>query len=151
MTREEFESILEEYFIEGYNSALEDIEEDILDEEAYDLERDYDYYTEAQDEKGKSVALDELAKHKNKNNPYRKTLARMAAYTNSFKKDKDNNITDERKEYPYATSLLKKKIDRDFHGNTPKNVHDSVSRLVEKMRKERNRGKIPNHSPHLKN
>ena len=46
MTREEFESILEECFIEGYNSALEDIQEDILDEEAYDLERDYDYYTE---------------------------------------------------------------------------------------------------------
>ena len=49
MTREEFESILEECFIEGYNSALEDIEEDILDEEAYDLEKDYDYYTENQE------------------------------------------------------------------------------------------------------
>ena len=46
MTREEFESILEEAYIEGYNSALEDVQEDILDEEAFDLERDYDYYTE---------------------------------------------------------------------------------------------------------
>ena len=46
MTRDEFESILEEAYIEGYNSALEDIQEDILDEEAYDLERDYDYYSE---------------------------------------------------------------------------------------------------------
>ena len=46
MTRDEFESILEEAYIEGYNSALEDIQEDILDEEAFDLEDDYEYYTE---------------------------------------------------------------------------------------------------------
>ncbi len=46
MTREEFESILEEAYIEGYNNAISDIQEDILDEEAYDLEGDYDYYTE---------------------------------------------------------------------------------------------------------
>jgi len=49
MTREEFESILEEAYIEGYNTAIEDIQEDILDEEAYDLEGEYDYYTEEQD------------------------------------------------------------------------------------------------------
>ena len=42
MTREEFESILEEAYIEGYNSAIEDIQEDILDEEAYDLEGEYE-------------------------------------------------------------------------------------------------------------
>lgn len=47
MTREEFEYILEEAYIEGYNTALEDIEEDILDEEAYDLEGEYEYYTES--------------------------------------------------------------------------------------------------------
>ena len=47
MTREEFESILEEAYIEGYNSALEDIQEDILDEESYDLEGEYEYYTES--------------------------------------------------------------------------------------------------------
>ena len=47
MTREEFESILEEAYIEGYNSAIEDIQEDILNEEAYDLEGEYDYYTES--------------------------------------------------------------------------------------------------------
>ena len=46
MTRDEFESILEEAYIEGYNTAIEDIQEDILDEEAFDLEGDYDYYTE---------------------------------------------------------------------------------------------------------
>jgi hypothetical protein len=50
MTREEFESILEEAYIEGYNTALEDIQEDILDEEAYDLEGEYEYYTEAKDD-----------------------------------------------------------------------------------------------------
>ncbi len=50
MTRDEFESILEEAYIEGYNSALEDIQEDILDEEAFDLEDDYDYYTESNKE-----------------------------------------------------------------------------------------------------
>jgi hypothetical protein len=47
MTREEFESILEEAYIEGYNTAIEDIQEDILDEEAFDLEGEYDYYTES--------------------------------------------------------------------------------------------------------
>jgi len=47
MTREEFESILEEAYIEGYNTAIEDIQEDILDEEAYDLEGEYENYTEA--------------------------------------------------------------------------------------------------------
>ena len=50
MTREEFESILEEAYIEGYNTAIEDIQEDILDEEAYDLENEYDYYTETRDD-----------------------------------------------------------------------------------------------------
>jgi len=47
MTREEFESILEEAYMEGYNTAISDIQEDILDEEAYDLEGEYDYYTES--------------------------------------------------------------------------------------------------------
>jgi hypothetical protein len=47
MTREEFESILEEAYIEGYNTAIEDIQEDILDEEAFDLENEYEYYTES--------------------------------------------------------------------------------------------------------
>ena len=53
MTREEFESILEEAYIEGYNTALEDIQEDILDEEAYDLEGEYEYYTESLSNKDK--------------------------------------------------------------------------------------------------
>ena len=47
MTRDEFESILEEVFEEGYNQAIFDIQEDILDEEAYDLEDEYEYYNEA--------------------------------------------------------------------------------------------------------
>ena len=47
MTREEFESILEEVYIEGYNTAIEDIQEDILDEEAYDLENEYEVYAES--------------------------------------------------------------------------------------------------------
>lgn len=46
MTRDEFESILEELFEEGYNQALFDIQEDILDESAYNLEDEYDYYIE---------------------------------------------------------------------------------------------------------
>ena len=46
MTRDEFNEILEEIFIEGYNNALEDIEQIILDEEAYDLEEDYNYFVE---------------------------------------------------------------------------------------------------------
>jgi hypothetical protein len=47
MTREEFESILEEAYNDGYNQAIEDIQEDILDEEAFDLEGEYNYYTES--------------------------------------------------------------------------------------------------------
>ena len=47
MTRDEFESILEEVFEEGYNQAIFDIQEDILDEEAFDLEGEYDYYSES--------------------------------------------------------------------------------------------------------
>ena len=46
MTRDEFESILEELFEEGYNQALCDIQEDILDESAYNLEDEYDCYIE---------------------------------------------------------------------------------------------------------
>ena len=57
MTREEFESILEEAYIEGYNTAISDIQEDILDEEAYDLEGEYDYYTES---KNVRKRMDEL-------------------------------------------------------------------------------------------
>ena len=51
MTREEFESILEEAYIEGYNTAIEDIQEDILDEEAYDLENEYEVYAEGYNKK----------------------------------------------------------------------------------------------------
>ena len=46
MTREEFESILEEAFLEGYNNAIDEIEE-ILDEDYIDIEDDYGYYTES--------------------------------------------------------------------------------------------------------
>ena len=54
MTREEFESILEEVFEEGYNQALNDIEQEITNEEAdetldFDLEDDYKSYTEGLD------------------------------------------------------------------------------------------------------
>ena len=45
MTREEFESILEEAFLEGYNNAYEEIEE-ILDEDYIDIEDDYEVYDE---------------------------------------------------------------------------------------------------------
>lgn len=52
MTREEFESILEEVFEEGYNQAIDDLEQEIANEETYDLtdfEDDYDYYDEGID------------------------------------------------------------------------------------------------------
>lgn len=54
MTREEFESILEEVFEEGYKQALDDIEQEITNEEAdemldFDLESEYDSYTEGQE------------------------------------------------------------------------------------------------------
>ena len=49
MTREEFESILEEAYIEGYNTAISDIQEDILDKEAYDLEGEYESILEMKD------------------------------------------------------------------------------------------------------
>ena len=58
MTREEFESILEEAYIDGYNSAIEDIQEDILNEEAYDLERDYEYYNESKNVRKRMDELD---------------------------------------------------------------------------------------------
>jgi hypothetical protein len=45
MTREEFESILEEAFLEGYNNAIDEIEE-ILDEDYIDIEDDYEVYDE---------------------------------------------------------------------------------------------------------
>ena len=49
MTREEFESILEEAFLEGYNNAYEEIEE-ILDEDYIDIEDDYEVYDEARND-----------------------------------------------------------------------------------------------------
>jgi len=66
MTREEFESILEEAYIEGYNTAIEDIQEDILDEKAYDLEDEYEYYNEAwkPSEFKSKEAEEEAKKHK---------------------------------------------------------------------------------------
>ena len=48
MTREEFEALLEEAFIEGYNNAYEEIEE-ILDEDYIDIEDNMDSYNEEQD------------------------------------------------------------------------------------------------------
>ena len=44
MTREEFESILEEAFIEGYNDAMEEIFEE---ESSFDLEEEMDSYNES--------------------------------------------------------------------------------------------------------
>ena len=45
MTREEFESLLEEAFIEGYNNAMDEVEE-ILNEDYIDIEDDIDSYNE---------------------------------------------------------------------------------------------------------
>jgi len=84
MTREEFESILEEAYIEGYNTAIEDIQEDILDEEAYDLENEYEYYTEANHDSkitrvGKALMRggDEVAKELGVSKGTRKNIAKV--------------------------------------------------------------------------
>ena len=52
MTREEFESILEEGFEEGYNQAIDDLEQEIANEEAEEL-TDFDYYDEGIDVRNK--------------------------------------------------------------------------------------------------
>ena len=44
MTREEFEALLEEAFIEGYNDAIDEIFEE---DNTFDLEDEYDYYNES--------------------------------------------------------------------------------------------------------
>ena len=49
MTREEFESILEEAFLEGYNNAYDEIEE-YLNEDYIDIDDDYEVYDEARDD-----------------------------------------------------------------------------------------------------
>jgi len=50
LSREEFESILEECFIEGYNSALEDIQEDIYNEGVVTDIKDYIHHRLDDDE-----------------------------------------------------------------------------------------------------
>ena len=139
MTREEFESILEEAYIEGYNTAIEDIQEDILDEEAYDLENEYGYYNEARmDREGAdNVAKNYLSKYK-KDNPHRKTLMRYAAIAGS---DRD---------YPNAIKHTLGKIEKDYGGNVPSYISKQAGILGKKMRQAREFGKIPTKSAHIK-
>ena len=63
MTREEFESILEEAFLEGYNNAYEEIEE-ILDEDYIDIEDDYEVYDEALTPENKAKIRDFVKTYK---------------------------------------------------------------------------------------
>ena len=44
MTREEFESILEEAFLKGYNDTMDEI---FNEDTSFDLEDEYEYYTES--------------------------------------------------------------------------------------------------------
>jgi len=105
LSREEFESILEEAYIEGYNTALEDIQEDILDEEAFDLEGDYKVYTEKVREDARSEANKKLKEYSKKDDPRRKTLARLLAIRYS---DRD---------YPKAQKYTSGKIEKDYNGH----------------------------------
>ena len=63
MTREEFESILEEAFLEGYNDAMEEIFEE---DSSFDLEEEMDSYNEsnaATKAKNRETAKRVLEKH----------------------------------------------------------------------------------------
>ena len=108
MTREEFESILEECFIEGYNTAIEDIQEDILDEEAYDLEDEYEYYTEekmSEDDKDEIQLSNDLAKAKNIGKTTRGLGTRLAVLARS------KNL---QKKYPNIKEKYAKKFNKNF-------------------------------------
>ena len=113
MTRDEFESILEEVYMEGYNSALEDIQEDILDEEAYDLENEYNYYTEekmSEDDKDEIWLHDELAKAKNIGKTTRGLGTRLAILSRSKNLQKYPNIQ-KRYTSKFNKNFLKHPID----------------------------------------
>ena len=98
MTREEFESILEEAYNDGYNQAIEDIQEDILDEEAFDLEGEYNYYSETLsegdklnvkklvagfDSRFKKVPMSDKLKKKMRSNFLRTSVATLASERNN--------------------------------------------------------------------
>ena len=85
MTREEFESLLEEAFIEGYNSVIEEIEEEVYDESKFDLEEEMDAYSEANDDtkfdkfrKALVKGLDAPAKELGVSNKTRKEIGKTA-------------------------------------------------------------------------
>ena len=134
MTREEFESILEEAYIEGYNTAIEDIQEDILDEEAYDLEGEYDYYTEGiGDTKatkfGKAIMRggDIVAKELGVSKGTRKNMAKLGMNIIGNAKPALRAKLLAKNTGKVLTSLAK---DRDKIG---KNVYDTVGSTALKM------------------
>ena len=129
MTREEFESILEEAYIEGYNTAIEDIQEDILDEEAYDLENEYEYYTEekmSEDDKDEIQLSNDLAKAKNIGKTTRGLGTRLAVLARSKNLQKYPNIKEKYAKkfnknflrHPIDTTKLVG-VDRIMTGKTP--------------------------------
>ena len=101
MTREEFESILEEAFIEGYNNAYEEIEE-ILDEDYIDIEDDMDSYNEEQD--GHPRTLRGTGIHMLPKGAYK-------AFKDSRKEYiKANNYADDINKYPRNSQIRREKF-----------------------------------------
>ena len=133
MTRDEFEALLEEAFIEGYNNAIDEIFEE---DNTFDLEDEMDSYVEAQKSNGRDVAKEYLDKLPN--SAYKRSMARVAALTNS---DKD---------YPGAAARMAKKISNDYKGNVPKHLYPKAAQLADRIRKANARGKMSDHSAILK-
>ena len=105
MTREEFASILEEAYIEGYNTAIEDIQEDILNEEAYDLEGEYKVYCEKVENKEEVKLFNDLSKAKGIGKETRNLGTKLNVYSRS------NSL---QQKYPNLKEKLVKKFNKNF-------------------------------------
>ena len=135
LSREEFESILEECFIEGYNSALEDIEEDILDEEAFDLEREYNkVFQEKLDENDKLDIRKKLKifEHPDLDSEITKKLKSLGAKANvAYKRYinylKNTNDTDSDKSNKLQTTFIRKNAILHHRVNKLKDIANRVS------------------------
>ena len=145
MTREEFESILEEAYIEGYNTAIEDIQEDILDEEAYDLEGEYEYYTET---------LSKGDKHEIKNamkrfdydmkdipdklkKPLRNNYLRrnVAAFSSDRNREMGYDLEDEAKKYQKLNTGNTKDYDKTYLGKLANQKYKASKRMDKSFNK----------------
>ena len=127
MTREEFESILEEAFLEGYNNAYEEIEE-ILDEDYIDIEDDMDSYNE------ESGHLRKMHRHFSQSSPHKhsRLLASRVYLKNQLKKlNKDNKMSvDEKyKKYLDISKKANKKAKYPGKGGMDARFDESQRRL----------------------